>query len=354
MKRLFLILLGATFAIAPISAKVWRLNPDAAAGADFTSINEAIASYAENSSGALDYYYVSEGDTLYCEPGTYENATISKRLTIIGPGFGDTSNGIQLGSLNCAQFSNITISASYVSVIGLVITNQITTSASSSLPLSYLNIDRCYFNEVTLGLSTSYVNYSTVSNCFFYQGGGTCYLGSNSNVTGNIVYSYRSSNYSINAVDSNIQNNTFYLAISERLNFTGCTVFDNIIAFSSTSLTQSFSGYDSSIYNNIIATTGEEADEFPNNIYGVNNTPEVLFGCEGDLTISADYYKVNDGHAAKTYSTTGGEVGAFGGSRPIVSSFRPLGIPYIYDVTIDQDNVAQTLKLNFKASGQDE
>ena len=76
------ILMAAVLTVSVVaSAKTWRINPNAAAKPDFTSLK-----------AACDAKKVVKGDTLYCEPGLYtnedENYITKNCLTILGPGFG--------------------------------------------------------------------------------------------------------------------------------------------------------------------------------------------------------------------------------------------------------------------------
>ena len=67
-----------TASVQQAAAKSWRVNYDTFANADFRTINEAMSSES-----------VTDGDTLYLDKGCRLNdqQTVSKAVTIIGPGY---------------------------------------------------------------------------------------------------------------------------------------------------------------------------------------------------------------------------------------------------------------------------
>jgi hypothetical protein len=114
MKRKNLPVITVVFSLlisVSASAKVWRVNRNAGASADFVELSDAHNSAA-----------VQAGGTLYVEgSSTYYNATtLTKKLVIIGPSYFLTENtGLQANTSSALVFLYISQTASQSQVIGV-------------------------------------------------------------------------------------------------------------------------------------------------------------------------------------------------------------------------------------------
>ena len=99
MKKLILLAAAVTFAFAA-NAKVWRINYDENANADFKTITAACSSAK-----------VANTDTLYCEPGNHagsagDNVISRKGMKVLGPGWGFEPNYGGTSTIAEAKFAN--------------------------------------------------------------------------------------------------------------------------------------------------------------------------------------------------------------------------------------------------------
>ena len=156
MKKLILLAAAATFAFAA-NAKVWRINYDENANADFKTLTAACASGK-----------VANTDTLYCEAGYHygsaDDNTISRKgMKVFGPGRGFEANYGNTSTIAEARFSNdIRIAASNVTLTGVVTNATITTQQRV---LRNIAIDRCKSKYIWLGEKDT-LNGVTVKGCY--------------------------------------------------------------------------------------------------------------------------------------------------------------------------------------------
>ena len=114
MKKLILLAAAVTFAFAA-NAKVWRINYDENANADFQTITAACSSAK-----------VANTDTLYCEPGNHagsesDNVISRKGMKVFGPGWGFEPNYGGTSTIADARFSaRVRVAANNVYVSGIV------------------------------------------------------------------------------------------------------------------------------------------------------------------------------------------------------------------------------------------
>lgn len=359
MKKLFLCLAGAAAALT-LNAKVWRVNYDENAKADFKTIAAACATTL-----------VSDGDTLYMEPGLHNGSstdnTISRPLTILGPGWGFQANNGAISSVPTATFGNtIIIRADNVSVVG------ITTSGSISIDRGLnIRVERC---KVGSTISTNYTGTGFVTNLIIrnnicnhiYVGGGS--LQTPVVIENNIVFddiSALASSYNGNHVF--IRHNTVYGTISQGSYRTVC---DNIIFYDNNyskpiDFKKTYDNY--RFYNNVLAISQEQydADQTSVSPVGYSNYADNIFAgatfantCTDSIAgiwfDDAMRYQVRSDSPAKNAATDGTDCGAFGGEHPFVLYGRPEGIPYIYDVEVPAYPTDNKLNISFKVAGQNE
>ena len=117
------------------NAKVWRINPNEAARADFLNVTDATAAAK-----------VNRGDTLYCEPGSYQGIQYVNKpaLTIIGPGWEIPTNFGSTSTIAAASFSEqLRINTDSISITGLSVT-YIYVAA-----VKHTTIERCMLGHIS-------------------------------------------------------------------------------------------------------------------------------------------------------------------------------------------------------------
>lgn len=365
MKKLFLCLAGAAAALT-LNAKVWRVNYDENAQADFKTIKEACATTL-----------VSDGDTLYMEPGLHRGAeednTISRSLTIFGPGWGFKANDGATTSIAVAHiYNDIIINVDNVTIIGIV------TQGNIRIKKAYHNIhiERCKAKDIDI-----------------YAFGYTHYSGSRSNII--VRNNYASGSIRLTdmqlldnlIVENNIVAGGIYVPSGESAtNGFHASVRHNIVTSSSYSITKGYGVYvyDNIIfcnspidfktipdnyrfYNNVLAISQEQydADQTSVSPVGYSNYADNIFAgatfantCTDSIAgiwfDDAMRYQVRSDSPAKNAATDGTDCGAFGGEHPFVLYGRPEGIPYIYDVEVPAYPTDNKLNISFKVAGQNE
>lgn len=358
MKKFFLCLAGAAAALT-LNAKVWRVNYDENAKADFKTIKEACSTTL-----------VSDGDTLYMEPGLHNGSsddnTISRPLTILGPGWGFQANNGAISAVPTATFgSAININVDNVSVIGITTLGDISTKYYINIPNT--RIERC---KVT-GQIDCRNGYNVANLVIRNNICGNILLSDLSLQTpvvieNNIVLSYRGISASASYYNGNhifIRHNTVYGSVSQG---SGKTVYDNIIFSNSpVDFSKTYDNY--RFYNNVLAISQEQydADQTSVSPVGYSNYADNIFAgatfantCTDSIAgiyfDDAMRYQVRSDSPAKNAATDGTDCGAFGGEHPFVLYGRPEGIPYIYDVEVPAYPTDNKLNISFKVAGQNE
>ena len=357
MKKLFLCLAGAAAALT-LNAKVWRVNYDENAQADFKTIKEACSTTL-----------VSDGDTLYMEPGLHYGAeadnTISRPLTILGPGWGFQANNGAISAVPTATFTNtIRIYSSNVNVIG------ITTSGYISIDRGGLNIrvERCKVHyTISMSFSGLVANLIIRNNICNYIGISNGSLQTPVVIENNIVFDDILASASYNGNHIFIRHNTVYGTISQG---SYRTVYDNIIFYDGNytkpiDFSKTYDNY--RFYNNVlpISQTAYDNDQTSVSPVGYSNYADNIFAgatfantCTDSIAgiwfDDAMRYQVRSDSPAKNAATDGTDCGAFGGEHPFVLYGRPEGIPYIYDVEVPAYPTDNKLNISFKVAGQNE
>ena len=170
MKKLILLAAAVTFAFAA-NAKVWRINYDENANADFRTITAACNSAK-----------VANTDTLYCEPGNHagsesDNVISRKGMKVFGPGWGFEANYGGTSTIADARFSaEVRVTANNVYVSGIVGDGELQIDTKRNVTL-----DRCKISTVKAsGIDT--LNSVTIKNCYLEK----IYMGSIYNELKNI------------------------------------------------------------------------------------------------------------------------------------------------------------------------
>lgn len=348
------------FFCSNVNATSWRVCSKPEARANFTSVANAVASNS-----------VFAGDTLYLEPGHFEETTvnITKKLVIIGPGYFFEENGINVANPGEAVFGRGFIMSRGVTIIGCRSSYYVTLSDS-------ITLDRCviYKGSGDKAISGADVDNVMVKNCFIFgnvnynngNGRGPSYnnVFQNNIIHGNFIDIYNNCHSFI------IRNNTI------------------VESFASTDMVRAFQY--SEIYNNIIINMTSEyritvVNQIPdttfysqyalqcnatNNVHHniLSNSPnssylncifnakveDVLIWNDAN-TFEEKYKHIANGPAvgAGVNGTTCGAYGQVNGGR----AYQPAGIPqhrpYIYDANIDETPSSNnTINASFKIKVQ--
>ena len=180
--RKILLFAAALLTVTAANAKVWRINYDDNAQADFKTI-----------ATCLEYKDFTDGDTLYMDAGFHNGSqsdnTISKSCTILGPGWGfQTSTNIISETESAVISSTLFLKGDNISI---------------KLSGLYCESISCYYNSTPNDLiiekcrltSTSYSNSGSsafkaknieVKNCFI-EGDLTIDGAVNASIVGNII-----------------------------------------------------------------------------------------------------------------------------------------------------------------------
>lgn len=348
MKKI-LFFAAALLCVTAANAKVWRINYEDNAKADFKTIKEA-----------CNEAKVQNGDTLYMEPGYHKGSvsdnTITRSLTVLGPGYGMARNMGSTSPLTTTSFSNrIEVSASNVTVSGL--------NASSITVYGYTNIliERC---KVSSSIACNDgANHVTIKNNHITNGISTGYNDINYlTIVGNLVAGSGGSDIELPYDDKSLNNICQYNTVI-RSDGGYCiergknaVIKDNILINTSSPANVFKWDETNEFHHNVLSVPSASAKaKFPNNYY-VGATVENTFvnTTEGVWYDEAMRYQLSETSAAKNAAHAGDDCGAFGGAHPYVLFCRPQGVPYIYDVEVPAQPKDNKLHVTFKVAGQNE
>lgn len=359
MKKFYLVL-AALILQGTVNATSWRVCSKTEAGANFTSVADAVASNL-----------VFAGDTLYVEPGHVElqAVNISKRLHLIGPGYRFVENGVNAMDLNEAVFTqNVNVQEAGCSISGCVFLGGLRLCSSMTCT------NNCFLlNGIVIGQISDVV----FRNNFVFIG-----LSKDA-----FVSTY------LNSMTSCIfDNNIFYGKLSNEIY--SCSFLNNTIVAESYMTTPILNGlHASTVHNNIIintnqgfSTTQNSNQTYDTTWYGdyVLNAPvsegnsvsNNVFSCPPNAEFLNSVFNVNledvliwnDANTAEEMfkhkangpavgaginGTTCGAYGHVNGGR----AYQPVGIPqyrpYIFDANIDDTpNANNSINASFKIKVQ--
>lgn len=363
--RKILLFAAALLTVTAVNAKVWRINYNDNAQADFKTIADA-----------LKYKDFQNGDVLYIEPGIHAGSTadnkVTKPCTIIGSGWGFRQNSGNDLDISSTCFTNtITISSSDVTIRGIYSNDGIEVTGTST---QNVIIER---NRISYILTEGYS--ATIKNNYIYSYDGIYNRAVDINsdfctIIGNIILRNVYINPNIN--QALFDHNTVVTSYSSSDGVVQAWssarhMYTNNIFINTGNPNNVVKSIASNIpfYNNVFSITPEavqEAEDEGNTLYTTlstekNNkfegaTTENTFTCktEGAVYDPAMYYQVKADAAAKTADSNGGECGAFGGDSPYVLNGRPQGIPYLYDVDVPKHPTNNELPVTFKIGSQNE
>lgn len=382
MKKLILLAAVLVSALAA-NAKVWRVNPNEAARADFLSVTDA-----------CNAMKVTRGDTLYCEPGSYQGEqTISKpQLTLLGPGWEIPTNFGSTSTIATASFTGTLLVTTDSTYIAGIWAYQIRLAQNS---INLFTIERCMFGHIyTYANSNMTLKNVTIRNNYIsskiYQDRDPISLTSygsilNVSIENNIIVnyyegeSYNNCTAAIVLKASNVLNTTGLIAHNTIITRNGTSNYydkyaieayyavirDNIIInrITQNNLNQTtLLVYDMirtcEFYNNVLSLTEENLTDdfrqnFPNNHY-VGATLANTFTQTILNTAAETYFQLKAGSVAAGKAYQGEDCGAYAGAWPFVVCGRPRGVPYIYDVTAPNYPENDVLNISFKVKANNQ
>ena len=341
-----IIIATALIAVATTAtAKSWRINNNTNAAADFASINDAMASSE-----------VVAGDTLYLDPGCSLSSeqTVSKQVTIIGPGF--FRNDVP--HLFATFTGALTITAANTKVKGVIL------NGSTNIRANYVTIERCKAGSIIIcGVyNQPSAQFATIRQCYLtgIEGMGTSgdyYLKSASATIENCMILGR-----INAISGlyspTIRNNYMCNIFGDQKTLSNVkdgTVTNNIIINFNTSSTRTpayiISATNCTVTNNVMSCPDTAYPEYPDNKF-TNSTSEAdIFALTGT---NDQRYQLKDDSPAKGYATDGGDCGPFGGLYPYVLGGLPNGYPYYTKAIIAPKSVNGKVNVSLNIKMQNE
>lgn len=324
---IILLLLITTLATAQ---NILRVNNNVGVNAPYTTISAAIAA-----AGANDIIMV-EGSIV-----AYDNITINKKVTIVGPGYYLLENLNLQGSPSSASLASVTFAAGSdgSSLYGLNMTGGI--GNGDNVPTNNINISNCRIGGLTL---------SGDSNNFFISG---CYI------TGSLVFS------NVSEYTSAIVSNNYIGGFGQGSGTTLVTLTQNVIGGGISA------GFNCDIRNNIFTGTsfgGLNGSMIKNNVFIVTQaslsgsgatvdntnvfsalTSNLFIGLAGNTTDTQ--WRLKAGSPAIGASISGEDCGMYGGNTPYRPSGIQVGQPTINSFTTPA-SVQQNGTLNVKVSAK--
>lgn len=360
---------------AGANAKIWRINYDDNAKADFKTLKEA-----------CEHVSVAEGDTLYCEAGNHNGTmgdnTISRTMTVFGPGYGFAPNYGNTSTLAEAAFTNaITIKADNVHLAGLTATR-----IKFGVETDGVTIERCKVvgsgrnYEAIIDMDNYNCSKLTIKNNYIKNTSGSSYwaigLGEryqqnkDITITNNIIIGIVAVQSTVSGTLSSttfsnilIQNNTIVGAFGTSTSaiYTANSVIQDNIIINTSNVTyvMNFNMMTGNIIRKNVFSlsalniTSYISENHPDNYY-VGATEDNTFAKTEKSYGFEEYYKPLESSAAKNAAYDGSDCGAFGGTTPYVLCGRPQGVPYIYDVEVPAYPTNDKLNVSFKVTGQNE
>ena len=310
-RRIALLAMLACAATTLAAAKVWRL--DNVQNADFSTAQEAHAA-------------AESGDTLYVagSVNNYGSFTLTKQLTVIGPGYFLAQNPQTQAGLNAATFSGLVFNAGSEESVAM----GLTTTGDFDIRINGVTLRRNKSNRdifTRTGVDNVVIAQNYVARQLNVGGSNSNILALN-NIFPNTVDSSRPSITAPNTSSLQIGNNTMVNSIT----VSNSTISSNIV----TSGTISGSEDNNSLTDNLVL----DANADLSTVFVNEGSPDAL-------------WKLAANSAALGGGLNGVDQGAFGGPNPYVLSGVP-NIPSIYFFTAPALGSSQSgLQVQLKAKG---
>ena len=323
MKKLLILSAVSIFTCNMCLAKIWRVNNNAGANADFTTAQLA----NDNAS-------VNDGDTIHLEPSaiSYGGLTVSKRLTWISTGaFLSIHPGEQF-SPNPGKVDNLSV---YVAGAANSVFH-IYVDGACYINSSNVRLDRCFaLGAITIqnfgyGIPTNVV----VINC--YSKGGLFINTGNSHIATNNIFE---DGLTVAAATTLavVTNNVFNAATAGNGVVYNSTVENNIFNKATTAIT-----FNSCIVTYNMSAGASVLPAGNNNVNGV--TMSTVFINNSGLDDASFVLKA--GSPAIGTGSAGADMGAYGGSTPFKLAMQP-AIPAIYKIQAPASPSGNTMNVTF-------
>lgn len=345
MKKIFLFLVIATLQLMYLgaNAKVWRVNNNLGASANFTTLDAAVNDAS-----------VVNGDTLYVEGSatSYYDATIAKQLTIIGTGYFldptdvnyPANTGLQyITKSSSIRSINLVVGSSGTKFVGILFAGgSINGSVFNNITLEKCEIAENIYvpNAANSGL--------TIRKCIILST-ITCNSGTLTNFTceNNIFTEFWASPNLPNLSGSNniFRNNSFSSSgVGNTMTIANCYVANNIFANNNNS---PVSFTNCNIKNNLFKQNQTLPPSAVNNLIIVDMSTVYVGGTTGSVD---SRLMLKAGSPAIAAGVTVGAVvspdcGAFGATDPYKLSGIP-AIPTIYSITAPTSIPSGTNSMN--------
>ncbi len=295
------------------------------------------------------YAAVSAGDTIYVVGSNFDhgNITISKPVTVIGPGYFLNENDQTQINKKEALFSQIVLdeSAGGAKLIGLSLSRNVT-GISIKGDIDNVSIENCYTSEINLDVRTGSVYDNVeIKGCYIYYSG--LYM-SGRNVSDGVATNLTLIN---NIIDGGIgmadgstgliSNNLFLGNMLELGTSSSFEFLNNIYINEDTDKFTIQPLPDASIHHNISLTGafGNANDNF--------TAPEsTLFNTDENASTDAQYM-LSENSPAKGAGSNGSDIGPFGGPDPYHLSGLP-NLPNIYELSTGGFVVGDELSVQIK------
>lgn len=347
MKKRYSLLMIALFQLCcfSASAKVWRVNNNPGASANFSTLSTAVSNAS-----------VLNGDTLYIEGSatSYFDAAISKQLTIIGTGYFldpadvnyPANTGLQYNKYSSVIRSiNLQTGSSGCKFIGIVFAGG---QIYGDNAWNNITFEKCNIVEA-FNVPNANNSGLTIRKCFINNITLVCNAGSLTDFTceNNIFAGFWGSPNLINLSGSNniFRNNSFVVAsVVNAMAISNCYVANNIFANNNgTGVTFT----NCNIKNNLFQQNQTLPPSAANNQINVNMTNVYVGGTTGSLD---SRMVLKAGSPAIAAGVTVGAVvtpdcGAFGATDPYKLSGIP-AIPSIYNITAPTSIPSGTNSMN--------
>ncbi len=308
MKKRQILILSGLIVCGIISGQhLIRVNNNPGAGADYATLQEA----NDNA---------SDGDTIYMEGSVtnYEGANISRRLTIIGPGYflseNDSTQANKMGTIVGTVYFNSGSAGSIITGISNV---------TIYIRTDDISVTRCNISQIYID---GEVDQILIVQNYLYQ----LYEAWNSTFTNGII-SNNIVTYAMTLGQSSgplqITNNVFTYLYSNPLSAYNASIANNIICYQSGGIPVNTGN---TITNNILASDGTNSGGNQYNVAMAN----VFVDFNGDKGFSTDgKWQLRTGSPATGAGVSGVDCGVFGGVTPYVLSGVP-ALPHIYEAEI--------------------
>jgi hypothetical protein len=322
------------------NATIWRINSNPQVNAHFIGINEAVA-----------HWTVNNGDTLYLENGSYFPAsTITKTLTIIGPGFFLLENDSTYANPLPALIQSLNLSCSGSKITGVKVIGNVSVNGNNNIiercalcgtdngsQVYGLIIRQCY---VAGNISSGSFMSTTINNNIVTGIISLTAANSSHNIYNNVIcYNNGNTSYALTAINSSVINN---IIIREPvLPDPNQNRTEYCIAFGSGG------NANSSFARNLMSQSPSAL--FPQNLY--NQVKEDIFKLSGSTD---ENWQLKSGSPAIGYGSNGDDCGAFGGPMHYVLSGLPWLLPRIIEADIPSGGNGNLIPVHIVAKTQEE